>query len=215
MGNKVYVVLSDSGTLFGEAVKICSVLSCGEWAAVDSVYTHASLAFDERLEEMYSFGVNWNSDGTFSRVGLTVEDLAVEYPGTAQILALELGLSNAKYRKLRMNLSKVMKDSQSSGYNVRGLLDYVNKRIARIPKTDSILGFVGQAAMLALGGRKSLFCSQFVFGILEDSGVKLMDMDRSEVRPADFMSCSRLKNRYRGSVGSFLEKGRKLCPSKK
>ena len=46
MGEKIYIVLTDTGTLLSKAI--------GLYTRKD--LNHASIAFDEELKEMYSFG---------------------------------------------------------------------------------------------------------------------------------------------------------------
>jgi len=73
------------------------------------------------------------------------------------------------------------------------------------------------------GGKKAMFCSQFVAGVLQDSGIKLFaDSRRShreEVAPSDFLHNRKLKMKFRGPIGDFKTKkkgeynGRKTQPS--
>jgi hypothetical protein len=123
-----------------------------------SSYNHVSLAFDPALETM----VSYNGGNGVSSPGLNAERL--EYlnrkPG-ASLAVYRLGTAEGQKRALIERVRAI--DSEGSSYNLLGL---VTKK-SRLPNI--------------------MFCSQFVYSVLEDAGAAYFRKEEGTVRPEDFI----------------------------
>lgn len=173
-------MLSHSGSMFSKAIKVCS----------KDPYTHVSIALDENLYELYSFGrINPYNPiiGGFVKEDI-VNGTYRRFPETkCAIYALEI--DDVQYRRLKRELNKFKRASRRYGYNFIGVVSAAfNKPIHR---------------------RHSYFCSQFVSEILQNSGIKLLEKDPRLTSPMDFSKCDGLECVYEGELkaisnGDFL-----------
>lgn len=147
-------------------------------------YTHVSIAFDEELKELYSFGRLRPKNPIFA--GFVKEDIVngtyARFPNTRCAL-YSLEINNLQYKKLMRELDKFKKDGEKYGYNLIGLLGVmVNYPIER---------------------KYNYFCSQFVSSLLKSSGIKLIDKDTGLTSPRDFRECRELNLVYEGSLQNY------------
>lgn len=167
----IYIMLSHSGSMFSKAIKICS----------RDRYTHVSIALDEDLNELYSFGriKPYNPMiGGFVREDI-VNGTYRRFPETkCAIYALEI--EDYQYTRLKRELNKFKRDSRRYGYNFIGVLSAAfNKPIHR---------------------KYSYFCSQFVSEILQKSGIEIINKDPRLTSPMDFSRCNGLECIYEGDL---------------
>ena len=170
----IYIMLSHSGSLFSKAINICT----------REPYTHVSIAFDENLTEMDSFGrLNpYNPiiggfvkediiNGTFGR-----------FPQTRCAL-YSLEIDDNQYNRIRNELLRFKFESYKYGYN--------------------LLGVMSAAFNFPLHRKYSYFCSQFVSEILLNSGIEIIDKNPSLTAPVDFRSCKELEIIYEGELKAY------------
>jgi hypothetical protein len=121
-------------------------------------YNHISLSFDSALETL----VSYNGGNGVSNPGLNAERL--------EFLNCQAGASLAVYR-LRLEPERKARlierirtiDREGSSYNLPGLLTGKS----RLPNI--------------------MFCSQFVYSVLDDAGLAYFEKNEGAVRPEDFI----------------------------
>lgn len=147
-------------------------------------YNHVSIALDEQLDEMYSFGrrrpdralpggfvQEKQREGTFAHFKDTL----------CAIYRLEV--TTDEYAAIRAAIAEFLEEQDSYNFN--------------------LLGFAGLAAGLPIQRRYAYFCSQFVSTVLEKGGVKLVDKPPGLVKPSDFPTCDKLTLIYEGKLADY------------
>ena len=170
----VYLIFSFTGTYFSTFLSFIS----GE------KYIHVSLAFDEKLKEVYSFGrkhPRW-----MFPCGFAVEDMSLITKCFENALCqiYELPLTKKEYRHLRKELKKYLDNQNEYYYNIKGLIPIQFNKVYH---------------------RKHHFvCSQFVGKILNDSKIYNFDKDYSLIRPKDIGKIPSLSFMYEGKIIDYL-----------
>lgn len=136
---KIYIVLSQTGTLFSKAIK---------WHTKDP-YNHASISFDQNLEAMYSFG----RKRRYSMIdtGLIQENFnrgLFPYFPKACCCILEVPVTEAEYEAMYQLVAGFYNNKDNYRYNLIGVLTYT----------------IG----LGITRKDHFFCSQFVSYILSN-----------------------------------------------
>jgi hypothetical protein len=123
-----------------------------------ALYNHVSLSFDGALETL----VSYNGGNGAAKPGLNAEPL--EFLGRRAGASLEvyrLGLDSAQKSGLIERIRAI--DREGSSYNLLGLLTGKSK----LPNI--------------------MFCSQFVYSVLDGAGLAYFEKAEGEVRPEDFI----------------------------
>ncbi len=172
----IYILLSNTGTLFTKTIKLYT----------KAPYNHTSLALNEDLRETYSFGRK-NPINPFV-AGFVRENETGIYgyykDTTCAIYKLEIDADI--YEKIKMNIMLFERDKESYKYNLIGLLGVMaNRPVKR---------------------KRAYFCSQFVYDVLEQNGVKLFDKPAELVTPKDFQYCKELKLIYQGRLLDYAQR---------
>lgn len=154
----LYIVLTRTNTLISRMIRLCT----------DDQYTHATLSLDKDLQEMYSFGRKYSYNpfiGRFKQEHLAegVYKHAKNLPGV--VLEVEVPLEN--YAEARDLVEQFIANRSRYKYNVRGLLYGLLNRPTN--RDDRFL------------------CSQFVYYVLNESGVVDLHIPANLVRPDDFL----------------------------
>ncbi len=171
---KIYILLSHSGSLLSKCIN----------RYTKEPYTHVSIALDEELNELYSFGRLRPNNPIFA--GFVREDIAngtyKRFPDTMCAL-YSLEIDKLQYKNLKKEIRIFKKDAKKYGYNFIGLIGYmVNYPIER---------------------KYNYFCSQFVSSLLNSSGIKLIDKPTALISPRDFRECRDLNLVYEGNLQSY------------
>ena len=153
----IYILLTRSGTWFSRLIHL---------ATADS-YTHASIGLDGPIGPFYSFARKYSHFAL--PAGLVEEQIGPELRTKRQQVPCclyELSVSPEIYASLRRQISAMYAQRQRYHYNLLGALScFFN---------------------LPLDRRDHYFCSQFVAGLLRDSGALELSKPPALVRPADF-----------------------------
>lgn len=170
----VYIIFSYTGTYFSTFLSFMS----GER------YIHVSIAFDEKLKEVYSFGrknPKWALPS-----GFVMEDMKklTNYFKKAVCKIYVLPLTKKQYQQLRKELKKYQDKQNEYRYNIKGLIPiHFNKVYHR---------------------KYHFVCSQFVGKILEDSNIYEFNKDYSLIRPKDIINIPDLTFMYEGKIIDYL-----------
>ena len=121
-------------------------------------YNHISLSFDRSLYTMISY----NGGNSYQNPGLNTESLAsLNQKEGSRLLVYGLKIDKLDRLKILNNIKKINKEG--SAYNVLGLLTNVSVR------------------------SNMMYCSQFVYLMLEDIGLNYFDAPENKIKPTDFI----------------------------
>lgn len=173
---EIYIMLSQTRTYFARLIKLYT----------REPYAHASIAFDEDLEEMYSFA-RLRPKNPFV-TGFIEEDINSGVYGactetTCCVYSLKVSQEQYDSLKTEVEIFKLNRDKYS--YN--------------------FLGIVGVMIQKPINSENRYFCSQFVAHILDKSGIKLFNKSSALVRPFDIRMCPKLKKIYQGKLVDYRD----------
>ncbi|CAM3601456.1 hypothetical protein ERUR111494_02215 [Erysipelothrix urinaevulpis] len=171
---KIYIVLSDTGSLFTRSIKLFT----------RKPYNHASIAFDPSLETLYSFGRRQannpfiagfveekKDDGTFKKFKNT------------NCVVLSFEVEQESYQQLQQTVREFIEHKDQYHYNLIGLLGVMLNR--PMPR------------------KNKYFCSSFVAEIMEDSEINLLKSSPYLTRPNHFMEIEDAVIEYEGLLRDY------------
>lgn len=178
MEKYIYVVMSHTSSAFATLIKYCS----------RAEYSHVSLALDEQLDEIYSFGrlrprnpfiggfVEEDiQKGTFARFKNT-------YAGVYKV-----PVEKEQYNQLLELIGEFKKDPRKYGYN--------------------LVGVVALRFGITCERENKYFCSHFVAEVLEESGILEFDKAPNNVTPIDFnQKMNQQQLIYMGKLAHYPER---------
>lgn len=171
----VYVVLTDTGTWLSR------LIGCYTGQQLN----HASLAFDEQLREVYSFGRK-NPANPFM-AGFVRENM------------------HGDWFLRRREVPCAIYRCAVSGTELRRIRHYVRQLDNRRDElTYNLLGLLFVAAGIRFERRNAFFCSQFVAEALASGGVRVTDKPPCLTTPQDLASSARLRPVFRGTLRQYL-----------
>jgi hypothetical protein len=170
----VYILLTDTGTFLNKSIK----------KYTKAPYNHASIAFDEELNDMYSFGRK-NPNNPMNG-GFVKEDIFTgtysRFPATTCVI-YRLAVTERDVVKMKRVLNVFIKNQKKFLYNFLGLL--------------------GVTLSEPVEFSNSYFCSQFVAEVLSRSGIKLWNKLPALVTPDDFRNHNDLQFVYEGKLFEY------------
>ncbi|WP_175640307.1 hypothetical protein [Metabacillus schmidteae] len=117
---EIYVVLTDTGTLFTRLIKLYTKKS----------FNHASISFDKSLTEVYSFGRKTPSNPFIG--GFVKENMKSHFFRQAKCRVYSCTVSTAQYESMIDYIQKIDKEKSLYRYNLLGLFAILlNKQINR------------------------------------------------------------------------------------
>lgn len=171
---KVYIVLTQTKTYPARAIRFYT----------NEPYAHASIAFDEDLEEMYSFarrGLYNPFNAGFIREHID-KGVFGRYSSTTCSI-YKLMISEEQYTSLRREIEVFNQNKEAYSYNYLGLL--------------------GAAFNIPIRSKNRYFCSQFVAYVLEKSGIHIFDKSYVLVKPKDIRINPNLTLMYQGRLSEY------------
>ena len=176
MSKKIYIVLTNTGTLLSKAI--------GLYTKRD--LNHASIAFDEGLREMYSFGRKQRHNPFVG--GFVKEEATEGIFADANCAIFSCEVTTEEYVRMRNKIRQFERDQELYRYNFIGLFCVaLNKDIQR---------------------DRAFFCSQFVATIVNEGGLAMFSVNPNLVQPHDFAKVSCLVQEYDGDLQAYLHKKR-------
>lgn len=171
---KIYIVMTQTGTFLSRLLKFFS----------KDEYNHVSIALDDRLEEMYSFG-RLNPYNPF--VGGFVKESP--HYGTFKRFSdtdatiTTVDVTEKQYRAVKDMLSKMYEEKEKYRYNYKGLLwAFFGKSIEELNR---------------------FYCSEFVKYVLVENGVVDKSVFNKITRPVDFKELPNTKTVYVGKLRTY------------
>ena len=172
----VYILLTRSGTIASRTIHLVT----------RDMFTHASIALDENLYEMYS---STRKNGrTLFPAGPCREYLRGGYfrkPGNIPCALLELKVDQQTYDRVREEVDKVMMEADRYRYNIAGLV----------------------MCKFQIPSRRKyhLFCSQFVSQVLEQAQALDLPRHASLMKPNDYASLPGLNCLFQGTLTDLMK----------
>ncbi len=167
----IYVLLTNTGTLFSKTIQLYT----------KNRLNHASIAFDQELTEVYSFGRK-NPSNPFL-AGFVREDVRGAFFEDSLCSLFKCTISHSTYVCIRNQIRYMEKNRDQYKYN--------------------LLGMVGVMLNIELKRDYAYFCSQFVASVFEQSGFVLVDKPALFVTPGDFEQTSKLELVYQGKLHTY------------
>ena len=169
---KIYIILTYTGTILSKIIKCYT----------KAEFCHASIALDEDLEQIYSFGrLNPYNPfiGGFVREGIDIGTFKRFKNTKAEIYSIDLSIK--QYKKLVNIIKKMRRKKYLYKFNTIGLFATAfNMKITR---------------------KNRFYCSEFVKYAIEQSRIELDFPDI--IRPNDFRNIKGLTLRYRGKLRDY------------
>jgi hypothetical protein len=170
----VYIVLSQTQTFPSKLIRLYT----------RKPYAHASLAFDERLEEMYSFARRgiWNPFNAGFIREYIYEGIFGKFTDT-KCCVYRVNVNEEQYNKIRGTVKEFIENSGSYSYNY--------------------IGVIGVAINYPITRSKRYFCSQFVAYVMEMAGINTTGKIPALVTPDDIAKCKELEPIYVGRLHEY------------
>ncbi len=141
-------------------------------------YSHASLSLDPKCDKMYSFGrkyIYFPFYGIFLK-----EDLRkglFSRNKNALVAIYEINVTNYQYNKIK----EIYLDNK--GYNITGLL-LAHFRIKL--------------------HRKKYYCSEFVYEVLSNNNVKILDNTKTLFKPEELIENKKFNKIFEGKIKDYI-----------
>ena len=170
----IYIVLTQTKTYPARAIKLYT----------KEPFAHASIAFDENLEEMYSFARR----GKYNpfNAGFIREYIDRGVFGrfkSTRCSIYRLYITERQYQNLRKEIDIFVRNKNSYSYNY--------------------LGLIAAAFNIPVRSKSRYFCSQFVAYVLEKSGINIFSKSYALVKPRDIRTNPYLIPVYEGMLSQY------------
>ncbi|MBQ6685798.1 MAG: hypothetical protein IJM99_06800 [Firmicutes bacterium] len=173
---KIYILLSRTQSILSKTVHLLTA----------DQYTHAAIAFDEDLHDLYS-SARWDGITMFPS-GPCQEYLHQGFYSYANTpcAVYELQVDDEVYEQAKAEVSQIIDQQNRYYFNIIGLL----------------------LCRMNIPFRRSnrFFCSQFVGEILLRSGALTLPKDPSLLRPSDYMDLPELNFLFQGYTSQLVGK---------
>lgn len=183
-GKKIYIVLTQTRTYPARAIRLYT----------NEPYAHASIAFDEDLEEMYSFarrGLYNPFNAGFIREHID-KGVFARFKNTTCCI-YRLSISDEQFLRLRKLIDSFNSNKEAYSYNYLGLL--------------------AAAFNIPVRSKHKYFCSQFVAYVLEKSGIHIFDKNYALIKPRDIRINPNLESIYQGLLSEYRMYKRRFQPA--
>lgn len=173
MDRKVYVLLTDTGTIFTRMIKLYT----------RKPLNHASIALDDQLSSVYSFGRKRSSNPFIA--GFVRENIHDGLFRNADCAIFCCSITEKQFQKINHKINEMEENKQDYKYNLIGLFAVmINIEFDR---------------------KKAFFCSHFVATVLEESGIEINHQKPlSLVTPSDIKDSASLELVYEGKLSSYF-----------
>ena len=172
MTKAIYIVLTDTGTLLSKAI--------GMYTQKD--LNHASIAFDEQLTEIYSFGRKQQYNPFLG--GFVRENVATGIFEGAVCAVYRCEVSTEAYVRIRRKIVQFEMNQDEYKYNFIGLFGVaLNREIIR---------------------KRAYFCSQFVATVMQESEMHRLLTNPCLTMPHHLACLPHMELVYEGNLQNYL-----------
>lgn len=171
---KIYIVLTHTGTFLSKIIKY--------WTKDE--FSHVSIALDEDLSQMYSFGrLNPYNPfiGSFVHEGINKGTFKRFKNTRAEVYSLFV--TDEQYKKAEKVIKHFIENKEKYSFNVIGLACVsINKKIIR---------------------KNTFYCAEFVKHILKTSRIKEVNDLPVIIRPQNFKELKNIRLEYEGLLRKY------------
>lgn len=173
---KVYIVLTQSGTLFSQFLRCIT----------GKPYNHASIALDESLDEFYSFGRKIPTNPFIAGFVTEHKNTGVfEIFKKSPSVVIELSVTNEQYQKIEDIINKFKENADIYKYDLINLAFVYSKyHVKRLNR---------------------FFCSQFTAYILNTAGIDTPKTPE-HIQAMDFLKLKKSTVIYKGNIQNYSKK---------
>lgn len=172
MTKAIYIVLTDTGTLLSKAI--------GMYTQKD--LNHASIAFDEQLTEIYSFGRKQQYNPFLG--GFVRENVETGIFEQAACAVYRCEVSTEAYVRIRQKIVQFEMNQDDYKYNFIGLFGVaLNREIIR---------------------KRAYFCSQFVATVMQESEMHRLMTNPCLTMPHHLACLPHMELVYKGDLQNYL-----------
>lgn len=170
---KVYVLLTDTGTVLTKMIKLYT----------KKPLNHASIALDEQLMDVYSFGRKRPNNPFLA--GFVRENLRGGIFRDANCAIFSCTMTEKQFQKTIHKIREMEKNKHRFKYNLIGLIAVMMNR--------------------ELDRKNAFFCSHFVATVLEESGIETnQQKPLSLVTPYDIIESPSLELVFEGKLSTYF-----------
>lgn len=174
IANKGYILLTDTGTLFTKLIKLYTKKS----------YNHASITFDSKLFEVYSFGRKNVRNSLYWRIRKERYHGSLFNQAKCAIYSFEV--TEDQYDRMKQYIRNMEVQKEEYRYNLLGLLGFImNRPIKR---------------------KNAFFCSQFVASVLKEGTTIDFEKPLPLIAPHDLQEILNLQLVYEGELKDYTNK---------
>lgn len=171
---KIYIVLSDTGSLFTRSIKMFT----------RKPYNHSSIAFEQDLNTLYSFGrKNPNNPFLGGFVEEKIDSGTFKKFEKTLCLVLSVEVSDTSYYRLQTVIQEFVKNKEQYHYNLLGVITAIINR--PMPRANRY------------------FCSSFVAESMMKSDINFNQTCPYTTRPNDFMGIENAVVVYEGLLREY------------
>ncbi|MUK89377.1 hypothetical protein GMD78_13495 [Ornithinibacillus sp. L9] len=135
---KIYLLLTDTGTLFTKIIKLFT----------NAPYNHASISFDHDLFDVYSFGRKRKRNPFIG--GFVREDVRSSLFKHADCVVYSHSITEIQYQKMKRYIQEIDEQQDLYRYNFLGLFGFLFRK--PINRTNALFCSQFVASVLAEGG---------------------------------------------------------------
>ncbi len=172
----IYIILTDTGSLLSRMIRLYT----------REQLNHTSIAFDDQLNEVYSFG---RKDQRNPFIGGFVREN----------IRGHLFMNQDRQTSCAIYCCKVAITSYN---NIRSQIKHIEAN--RDEYSYNFLGLFGVLLNIEVGSEKAFFCSQFVSYLFHSVGVSIVNKPAKLVTPKDIAHSTRLNPHYQGNLMQYL-----------
>lgn len=178
---KVVQVMTETRSIYIVLSNPCSFIAKMIGWYTKAPFNHVSIAFDEQLNRMYSFGRKHELIPIFG--GFVQETIHSQLFKEARCALYKCTVSEETYDKMQKFVQQFALNHERYSYNYMGILGVILNR--------------------ELGGEDSYFGSQFVHTVLKQGGIELIAKPVKLTTPSDFEYSQGLELIYHGYLGLY------------
>jgi hypothetical protein len=178
---EIFILLTNTGSLLTKLIKLYT----------KKPYNHASIAFDRKLSEVYSFGRKTARNPFIG--GFVKEDVREGLFKQADCAIYSITVTESQIQKMNRYLKEIEAQKKFYRYNFLGLFGVMfNKPVKR---------------------NNAFFCSQFVAFLLKESNIIDFHKPISLIAPHDLQCVSKVQIVYEGKLKDYQNENiaEKLC----
>ena len=167
----IYFIFTDTGTNLSRIINYYTKQSLN----------HVSIAFDNELSEVYSFGRK-NPKNPFSG-GFVREDIRSDFLKNANCAVYSFNLTKTESTVILNNIKEIEAEKNNYRYN--------------------FIGLIGVLLQIEIRRKRAFFCSEFIATVLNDTDSITLSKPNCFITPSDIRNEIGMDLVYQGRLGDY------------